>query len=327
MSSAGLPGLDGITEFSNGQTLVFFEQEYRTNNDISSIYNQGWFNNQAPWDSSDIADTGEWDYNSTEGWDPSTTIPGYTEWTSSFVFNSGIYSYSRPNQRIGVWTINIDSDNYVRLIPTQLPSCTVGSISGTTLTVNGTVTATFQPGMMIYGTGVKPGTYIVRQLTSTESVTTRRGKRGTYQVSISQSVAATTFYQDVTYSDSLYVKSGLTYGGTNIFYDSLIKPGLNYPNYSVIPQQLQSPTEGTVYLTLTGEVIGIYKLGVGFTPTPTGVELGYLAGPVIPAGSRVSTLSTIFDGNGTAFYDKRDKYTTPEQGDSYLVFPSANVFE
>ena len=326
-STSGLPGLDGITSFKNGQTLVFFEQEYRTNNDISSIYNQGWFNNQAPWDSSDIADVGEWDYNSTEGWDPSTTIPGYTEWIESFVFNSGIYSYSRPNQRIGIWTININSDNYVRLIPTQLPSCTVGSISGTTMTVNGTVTATFQPGMMIYGTGVAAGTYIVRQLTSTESVSTLRGKRGTYQVSISQSVTATTFYQDMTYSDSLYVKSGLTYGGTNIFYDSLIKPGLNYPNYSVIPQQLQSPTEGSVYLTLTGEVIGIYKLGVGFTPTPTGVELGYLAGPVIPAGSRVSTLSTIFDGNGTAFYDKRDKYTKPEQGDSYLKFPSKNVFE
>lgn len=40
-------------------------------------------------------------------------------------------------------------------------SCTAGSISGTTLTVSGTVSGTFVIGMVLSGSGISPGTYIV----------------------------------------------------------------------------------------------------------------------------------------------------------------------
>lgn len=60
------------------------------------------------------------------------------------------------------------------------------TISGTTLTTVGAVTGAFYPGQVIRGTGVTSGTYIVQQLTGTT------GGIGTYQVSTSQTVAATT---------------------------------------------------------------------------------------------------------------------------------------
>lgn len=61
---------------------------------------------------------------------------------------------------------------------------TASSISTTTLTVGGVVTGSFQPGMIISGTGVTAGTTILAQLTGTA------GQAGTYTVSASQTVAS-----------------------------------------------------------------------------------------------------------------------------------------
>lgn len=61
-----------------------------------------------------------------------------------------------------------------------------GSIATTTLTVSAISAGTILPGMVITGTGVSANTYIVHQLTGTA------GSTGTYQVSVSQTVASTT---------------------------------------------------------------------------------------------------------------------------------------
>lgn len=60
------------------------------------------------------------------------------------------------------------------------------SISTTTMTVTVNSSGTILPGMLITGTGVSANTYIVTQLTGTA------GSTGTYQVSVSQTVASTT---------------------------------------------------------------------------------------------------------------------------------------
>jgi hypothetical protein len=44
-------------------------------------------------------------------------------------------------------------------------------------------------------------------------------------------------------------------------------------------------------------------------------------------GQQIKTISTIFDGNGTRFFDYRDTYTTPGEGDTGIVFPHLNVFD
>jgi len=60
------------------------------------------------------------------------------------------------------------------------------SIATTTMTVTAITSGPIYPGMVITGTGVTAGTRIVSQLTGTD------GSTGTYQVSVSQTVAATT---------------------------------------------------------------------------------------------------------------------------------------
>jgi len=42
---------------------------------------------------------------------------------------------------------------------------------------------------------------------------------------------------------------------------------------------------------------------------------------------QIKTNSTTFDGNGTLFYDYRDNYVTPGQGEKSLRFPHLNVFD
>jgi hypothetical protein len=67
-------------------------------------------------------------------------------------------------------------------------SSTSGSISGTVMTIGGTLTGVIAIGMNVHGTGgdsVTSGTYIVNQLTGTT------GGLGTYTVSISQTVTST----------------------------------------------------------------------------------------------------------------------------------------
>jgi hypothetical protein len=61
---------------------------------------------------------------------------------------------------------------------------TSSSISGTVLTVGGTITGTFEVGQVIYGAGVTAGTYIT-------SLGTGTGGAGTYNLSASMTVAAT----------------------------------------------------------------------------------------------------------------------------------------
>jgi len=235
-------GLDGITGYTNGQTLVFYQQEFASS--VNNSYNQGWSDSLAPWDGFGGS---EWDENGTEGWDASTYVPGYREWIDNRI-TTGVTHYPTVNQRIGVWTVNVDSNDYVTLTPTLFPSTTSASITGNVLTINGTVTATFYPGMEIYGnatvggnSAVTSGTYITAQLTSTEP-SGALGKRGTY--SVSQTYASPlnkiTIYQDMIYNNALYVRQGYTHGGTHIYYDPVIKQGLTVPNYSVIPQQIKT---------------------------------------------------------------------------------------
>ena len=273
-------GLDGITSYSSGQTLVFYRQEFGAGG--TNSYNQGWSDSLAPWDGPTPAS--EWDYQGSEGWDASTYVPGYKEWLDNRV-TTGVTHYPTLNKRIGIWTVNIDSNDYVTLTPTLFLSSTSSSITGNVLTVGGTVTATFYVGMEIYGNAIADGTsmittntYITSQLTSAEPGGSL-GKRGTYSVSQYYTVptGSMQIYQDMIYNNALYVRQGYTHGGTHIYYDPVVKTGATLPNYSVIPQQIK-------------------------------------------------TVNTEFDGNGTKFYDYRDKYSIPESGDSYVIFPHQNVF-
>jgi hypothetical protein len=108
------------------------------------------------------------------------------------------------------------------------------------------------------------------------TVTNKRA--GIWRVNIlAGDIISLTFVQAVGFNESIYVRNGFTYGGTNIFLDNLVKPGKTIPNYSKLPQQIK-----TVY--------------------------------------------TKFDSGGTRWFNYRDQYIVPEQGDKYIKFTKTGVF-
>ena len=86
-----------------------------------------------------------------------------------------------------------------------------------------------------------------------------------------------TLVRGMDYYDTAYVRNGFTYGGTNIYFDPIVKTGNIVPNYTIVPQE-------------------------------------------------IDTKYTTFDGNGTRFYNNRDNYVVPEQGDKYIKFVQTGVF-
>jgi hypothetical protein len=101
------------------------------------------------------------------------TIPTGAMWRGvvSFAFTSGSVSWSTS---------------------AALAASTASSISGTTLTVGGTVTGTFQVGQTISGTGITANTTITALGTGT-------GGAGTYTVSASQTVSSTAINGNYTF--------------------------------------------------------------------------------------------------------------------------------
>jgi hypothetical protein len=150
-----LGGLDGIKYFKNGETLVFAQQEFNQDQNDIGEYNQGWGRVDTLWGGD------SWDYdNSTVttiddlGWDSTNFVPGFIEHNLNPLV---------ANERIGIWRINIDSENIITL----------------------------------------------------------------------------TYIQEITIYNKLYVRNGYTYGGTNIYFDPIVKPGKLIPNYSIIPEEIQ----------------------------------------------------------------------------------------
>jgi hypothetical protein len=262
ISSKG--GLDGISSFRSGEKLVFFSQEFRTGIDISDSYNQGWTNSLDPWD-----DPGTWDFDF--AWDPAVYVPGYREWLTSRQVLSGNDLYSVPNQRIAIWTIDIDSSNYVTLslanVTTKVTSISANTTGyGSNLALASTDNLFI--GMPVRGAG----------LASTSVVTDINGINIVIFPAATSTVSSTiTFIPTPNYNDVVFVRNGTSHGGVNIYYDPIIKTGNLVPNWSEIPQQIK-------------------------------------------------TTGTIFDGDGTKFYDFRDNFVIPQQGDQQLVFPRLNVF-
>ena len=259
-------GIDGISNYKDGETLVFFEQEYSTGLDVNDAYNQGWSDSTAPWDIFDP--DSEFDE---VGWDPAAYIPGYNEWIASRTVTSGTSIYQTPNQRISVWKINIDDNDYVSLSLanvraniTAISSNTTGY--GSNLTMSSTENLFI--GMPVRGAGLN-GNTVVTDIFGSNIVV--------FPAAVTNNTGLVNFIPMANYNDVLYVRSGRSRGGVNIYYDPVIEEGALVPSWSKITQQIK-------------------KSG------------------------------TTFDGDGTKFYDFRDSYVTPGEGESAVRFPRLNVF-
>lgn len=270
-----LGGLDGITNYRDGETLIFYTQEYPLSFNVTDNYNQGWTDSLSPWDGFGGTnwddDKGTATTTDDLGWDSATYVPGYIEWNSSKDTTNAIDLYSVVNQRISIWRINIDSDNYVSLSLANV-SASVTSVTANTTGFGSNISlrdiSGLFVGMPVRGTGLTGNCQITDIVGNVVTV---------YPTAISGVGSTITFIPQPNYNNAIYVRNGFTHGGVNVYYDPVIKTNNTVPNYSEIPQEIK-------------------------------------------------TTSTIFDGNGTLFYDYRDTYVVPEQGNKYLVFPRQNVF-
>jgi hypothetical protein len=270
-----LEGLDGVTTYQDGQTLIFYTQEYPLSFNLTDNYNQGWFDSVSPWDG--FGGT-EWDDDNNTvttaddlGWDGAGYVPGYIEWNGSKDTTNAIDLHTVVNQRISIWRINIDSDNYVTLSLANV-SASVTSVTANTTGFGSNISlrdiSGLFVGMPVRGTGLAGNCQITDIVGNVVTI---------YPTAVSGVGSTITFIPQPNYNNSIYVRNGFTHGGVNVYYDPIIKTNSTVPNYSEIPQQIK-------------------------------------------------TTSTVFDGNGTLFYDYRDKYVVPEQGSKYLIFPRLNVF-
>ena len=194
----------------------------------------------------------------------------------------------------------------------------VGSISGTTLTVSSVVVGTVTVDSVIRGQNVVTGTKIVNQLTGTT------GGAGTYTVSVSQTVAATTIKADTHYSrtktrrDAGYIIDAiiydLTYGGNA----QSVTAGLAYwdgdtDDIPQIPASIKSATLGTIEFLKTR--MQSVATGGSFTPLQTVVprytDTAGSAGASTLIGNNIDDIIEIItEGPVDAVYTLTDPATT-----------------
>lgn len=271
-----LGGLDGATNYIDGQTLIFYTQEYPLSFNLTDNYNQGWSDSTSPWDG--FGGTNWDDDNNTVttaddlGWDGARYVPGYIEWNSSRDTTNAISLYTTPNQRISIWRITVDSNNYVSLSlanVTAIVTSTTANTTGFGSNISLRDASNLFVGMPVRGTGLTGNCQVTDIVGNTVTV---------YPTAISSIGSTITFVPQPSFNNSIYVRNGFKHGGVNVYYDPVVKTNNTVPNYSEIPQEIK-------------------------------------------------TTSTVFDGNGTLFYDFRDSYVVPEQGNKYLKFPRVNVFQ
>jgi hypothetical protein len=230
-------GLDGIKNIKDGQTIVFAQQEFTAPGSTLVDYNQGWSNVKVLWDQVG------WAFNIDTA-DADTAIPS---------------ADTTPGQE---W----DQANY---------------IPGHNEYIIGTAYAAGTAGFPISPddgalTMVNSITYYYDADSSIWRLANQRA--AVWQVNIdTDNIVTLTLIKGIDYYDTVYVRNGFTYGGTNIYFDPVVKSNKTVPNYSIVPQQIR-------------------------------------------------TIYTTFDQNGTRFYDNRDSYVVPEQGDKYIKFTKIGVF-
>lgn len=165
------------------------------------------------------------------GQDPNTStvtgvyVPaGSSGTTLNVVSTTGIVPGMILNSPGGVNGPSLISGQMVSTVTTTTASALNSTISGTTLTLSGTVTGTFAPGMILSGTGVST-CYIVS------------GAGTTWTVSLSQTVSATTITGTLNSlvlskepDNTLSYGQVITFLGLNSIYWSLLIPGKKWAN-------------------------------------------------------------------------------------------------
>lgn len=237
-------GLDGYKNFKDGDLLVFAQQEFRRDqNDVGS-YNQGWNKVITSWDGDtwdfDV-DTGDNEYQLVVAWTPDTYFQtGYT------IVNSG--AYYRVNYSFVSGSVFANDLVYL------------GAFDNYNTTFEGTLFDNEEPVNSLTAIpltapiGTSPGLgwdesdYVPGYNEHNLNPTVVNERISIWRINVDENDMVTlTSQTEMEFYDRLYVKNGTSYGGTNIYYDPVVKDGNLIPNYSIIPQQIS-----TEYTTFDG---------------------------------------------------------------------------
>ena len=225
-------GMDGYRNFKDGDTLVFGIQEFfRDQRDIGE-YNQGWTDVQTLWDSD------AWDY------DVDTSDNPYTE---------------RYGYIVVPWAVNTEIQiGYTVLHGSDYYRANVTYITGSTFSTTTTIGSTVVEALIAIPTPSVPDVtpavawdaagYVPGYNENLFDPTVENKRAGIWQININGTgIVTLSFIQSIEFYDTLYVRHGNTYGGTNIFFDPVVKSGFVVPSYSIIPEQIK-----TTYTTFDG---------------------------------------------------------------------------
>lgn len=327
-------GLDGVTGFKDGDTLIFAQQENYFNN---TGPNDGWNDYRDAWLGNDLTDSNTEGYYDTDRYDDYSIIPGWNEKQQNIINTLLIGTVPSGSDILYVaYTVGVD---YV--------GKSVSAFSG-----------------------ILPNTFVLAQELDTVGGNTvlklTINNPATLEITIGSTVTFRSSFQTVGNSTGYTLATGVIPVDLSIGCQLF---GVGVPDNTIITNIVgttitvnnvlgSSVTSGAVVsYSLTNQRAGVWKISINdnivtlnfVREVQTGEKVKILDGrtygfsflvynPVLEPGQTVPAYSlwtsaaansanyTVFDKNGTRFFDSRDSYSEPSTGDKYIKFPQIGVF-
>lgn len=338
-------GIDGVTDFRDGETLIFTQQEHFAN---PGPYD-GWVNYTSAFIGDNILTTVIEGYDST-GYDTYSVIPGYLEKNQKSVIASTVHvsETTVTNATYGnVYTITVDSTTNIVvgsdivLSGYEFGNLTAGLtyqvssiVDDTHITINKPATTQTFTEQILTGNG----TTTVGVLTTTPStVNTSVSVNGISLLPFDDYVVignTIQFNSAPNSGDLIIVRIYSTVGGKDLYNASGSMTGKVYTNFRGGVWKINI-VNNIVNLTCIQEITVNDRVRVLFGKTLAGAVLSYssdlIAGLTVPyyktfVVNPTIRVRTTFNNDTTKFFTYRDEYYTDGEQDKYVKFPQYGVF-
>ena len=338
-------GIDGVTDFQAGETIVFTQQEHFAN---PGPYD-GWVDYSTSFIGDNISTTvvEGYDYG---GYDPYSVIPGYLEKSQQSVTAETVH-VSETNitstSTGSVYTITVDSTtnivpgsdivfsgysfgNLITGITYQVSSI----VDSTHLTINKPATTQTFTEQILTGNG----TTVVNGLNSSPlTVNTSVSVNGASLIPGVDYVitgSAIDFASAPNSGDLIIIRIYSTVGGKDLYNATGSMTGKIYTNFRGGVWKI-NVVNNIVNLSCVQEISVNDRIRVLFGKTLSGAVLSYsldlVAGLTVPyyktfIANPTIRVRTTFNNDTTRFFTYRDQYYTDGEQDKYVKFPQYGVF-
>lgn len=339
-------GIDSVTNFQGGETIVFTKQE--------QFSNPGSFNGWVDYSSSFIGDNIETEvvegYDS-GGYDPYTVIPGFLEKSQQSVVASTVRATETNVTNTGfgnTYTITVDSTSSIvpgsdivfsggfsfGNLSTGITYQVTSVVDSTHITINKPATTQTFVEQVLTGNG----TNIANGLDSSPATSnTLVSVNGISLIPLTDYVISGTsivFNSAPNNGDLIIIRIYSTVGGKELFNDSGSLTAKIYTNFRGGVWKINI-IGGIVNLTCVQEITVNDRVRVLFGKTLSGAVLSYSleldAGLTVPyyktfVVNPTIRIRTTFNNDTTRFFTHRDDYYEPGTQDKYVKFPQYGVF-